>query len=138
LGRQLPDLHQRAVGGRRRPPRDRPRRGDAGRRRGPGRTRERRAPAAPGGGGMSAAAGVLDLLRPDLRGFAGYRSARSEDIDGDAWLNANEAAWASTADRDGRNRRYPPPQPADLCDAMAALYGCRRDQLLVGRGSDEA
>ncbi len=87
---------------------------------------------------MSAATGVLDLLRPDLRGFAGYRSARSEDIDGDAWLNANEAAWASTADRGGRNRRYPQPQPADLCDAMAALYGCRRDQLLVGRGSDEA
>jgi histidinol-phosphate aminotransferase len=87
---------------------------------------------------MSTTAGVLDLLRPDLRGFAGYRSARSDDIDGDAWLNANEAAWASAADRGGRNRRYPDPQPAALRDAMAGLYGCRPDQLLVGRGSDEA
>ncbi len=81
---------------------------------------------------------VLELVRPDLRGFAGYRSARSDAVCGEVWLNANEAPWPSVADRGGRNRRYPEPQPAVLRDALAALYGCGPDALLLGRGSDEA
>jgi histidinol-phosphate aminotransferase len=36
-------------------------------------------------------------------------------------------------------RRYPDPQPGALrARAGAALYGVRPEQLLVGRGSDEA
>jgi histidinol-phosphate aminotransferase len=85
---------------------------------------------------------LLDLVRPDLRGFAGYASARSErvpgDIEPDVWLNANESPWANAADADARCRRYPEPQPEALCVALAALYGCAREELLVGRGSDEA
>ena len=81
---------------------------------------------------------VLDLVRQDLRGFAGYRSARTEALGGDAWLNANEAPWPNGADGAGRLRRYPDPQPATLRERLAALYGCRPAQLLVGRGSDEA
>ena len=81
---------------------------------------------------------LLELVRPDLRGFAGYRSARSDAARGEVWLNANEAPWPSVADRGGRNRRYPEPQPAALRDALAALYGCAADALLLGRGSDEA
>ena len=81
---------------------------------------------------------VLELVRPDLRGFAGYQSARSDAARGEVWLNANEAPWPSVADRGGRNRRYPEPQPAALRDALAALYGCAPDALLLGRGSDEA
>jgi histidinol-phosphate aminotransferase len=80
----------------------------------------------------------LDLLREDLRDFAGYRSARSERVQGEVWLNANEASRANTADADDRVRRYPQPQPAQLVDALASLYGCARERLLVGRGSDEA
>ena len=80
----------------------------------------------------------LDLLREDLRDFAGYRSARSERVQGEVWLNANEAARANVADADDRLRRYPQPQPDALVTALAALYGCTRDRLLVGRGSDEA
>lgn len=81
---------------------------------------------------------VLDLVREDLRGFAGYKSARTEALRGDVWLNANEAAWANPADSEARCRRYPDPQPAALRDALAALYDVDVDRLLIGRGSDEA
>ncbi|WP_133498538.1 histidinol-phosphate transaminase [Cognatilysobacter terrigena] len=79
----------------------------------------------------------VDLIRADLRDFAGYRSARSDRLVGDVWLNANEAAWPNAAD-DGGVRRYPDPQPETLRTRLAALYDCRPEQLLAGRGSDEA
>lgn len=79
----------------------------------------------------------LALVRDDLRDFAGYRSARSENLQGRVWLNANESPWASPADVAGAVRRYPDPQPAALRQALAALYGCDPQQLLAGRGSDE-
>lgn len=81
---------------------------------------------------------VLDLVRADLRDFAGYRSARSDRLDGDVWLNANEAPWPNPADTAAGTRRYPDPQPAALRRALADVYGCDATQLLVGRGSDEA
>ncbi|GAB2514346.1 histidinol-phosphate transaminase [Lysobacter humi (ex Lee et al. 2017)] len=80
----------------------------------------------------------LDLVREDLRDFAGYRSARSERLDGDVWLNANEGAVANLADLSATLRRYPDPQPMRLRTALAELYGCRPEQVLAGRGSDEA
>ncbi len=81
---------------------------------------------------------VLSLVREDLRGFAGYSSARTEALDGEIWLNANESAWANAADPEAGCRRYPDPQPQALREALAGLYGVRPEQLLVGRGSDEA
>ncbi len=86
----------------------------------------------------TAAAVVSALLREDLRDFAGYSSARSARLSGDAWLNANESARASHADADARLRRYPEPQPPALRAALAAIYGVATAQLLAGRGSDEA
>lgn len=80
---------------------------------------------------------VLELARADLRDFGGYRSARSEAVRGEVWLNANEAAWSNPADTEDRARRYPEPQPATLRAALAALYGVQPGQLLIGRGSDE-
>ncbi len=79
------------------------------------------------------------LIREDLRGFAGYASARSIDADVPAtiWLNANEAATPSTADPLGGARRYPDPQPADLVAALADRYGVSAEQVVLGRGSDE-
>ncbi|MET0813706.1 MAG: histidinol-phosphate transaminase [Pseudoxanthomonas sp.] len=82
--------------------------------------------------------GVLDLVREDLRDFGGYKSARSETLQGDVWLNANESAWANPADAQASSRRYPDPQPAALRSALAGLYACDESQLLIGRGSDEA
>lgn len=81
---------------------------------------------------------LLALVREDLRGFAGYKSARSETLHGEVWLNANESAWPNPADATASSRRYPDPQPAALRNALAALYGCDASQLLIGRGSDEA
>ncbi len=79
----------------------------------------------------------LEMVRADLRTFGGYRSARSDVLAGDAWLNANEAPWPNAADAGDALRRYPDPQPEALRVRLAALYGCRADQLLAGRGSDE-
>ncbi|MCD9086667.1 histidinol-phosphate transaminase [Stenotrophomonas sp. SY1] len=81
---------------------------------------------------------VLDLVRDDLRGFAGYSSARSAKLDGEIWLNANESAWANPGDAQASCRRYPDPQPQALRARLAGLYGCTPEQLLIGRGSDEA
>lgn len=82
--------------------------------------------------------GVLDLVREDLRAFAGYSSARSHKVEGSIWLNANESPWNNPADDDGDVRRYPQPQPEALRTALAGLYGVKPEQLLIGRGSDEA
>ena len=81
---------------------------------------------------------VLQLVREDLRGFSGYSSARSAQVSGEIWLNANESPWTNPADADAIARRYPDPQPRKLRAALADLYGVAPEQLLIGRGSDEA
>jgi histidinol dehydrogenase len=80
---------------------------------------------------------ALDLVRPDLRDFAGYASARRTLARGAIWLNANESPTASPVDASGGLNRYPEPQPAELRAALAALYGVPADALMVTRGSDE-
>ncbi len=81
---------------------------------------------------------VSTLLRSDLRDFAGYRSARSDRLDGDVWLNANELPWTNPGTPGTDLRRYPAPQPERLREALARLYEVSPGQLLAGRGSDEA
>lgn len=80
---------------------------------------------------------VLDLIRPDLRQFTGYLSARKQNSHGAVWLNANESATAQAFDTQALNR-YPEPQPFQLKSALCAFYGVDPEQLLVTRGSDEA
>jgi histidinol-phosphate aminotransferase len=81
--------------------------------------------------------GVLDLLRPDLRDFTGYASARRASATGTVWLNANESPLPHPADGAWALNRYPEPQPANLRTRMAELYHVRSEQLMVTRGSDE-
>jgi histidinol-phosphate aminotransferase len=81
---------------------------------------------------------VLDLARPEIRAMQPYSSARMEASGGRVFLNANESAWAPVGDDGLGCNRYPEPQPAALIGALATLYGVRPEQLLVGRGSDEA
>ena len=81
---------------------------------------------------------VLDLARPEIRAMQPYSSARMEASGGEILLNANESAWAPFGDAGAGCNRYPDPQPAALVAALAALYGVREEQVLVGRGSDEA
>lgn len=81
---------------------------------------------------------LLDLVRPDLRAFAGYSSARRTGTTGAIWLNANENPWHAPSDLARGLNRYPQPQPAVLREALASLYGAAPEQVLIGRGSDEA
>lgn len=79
---------------------------------------------------------ILKLARPDILSLQPYQHA--------AWepslerMHANEMPWRAEGDgsRAGLNR-YPEPQPAELVDHLAKLYGVAPDQVLVGRGSDE-
>lgn len=80
----------------------------------------------------------VDLVRKDLRDFAGYSSARRASATGSVWLNANESPWANAADAEHASQRYPDPQPQALRMQLGDLYGARPEQVLIGRGSDEA
>ena len=80
---------------------------------------------------------VLDLVRPDLRGFRPYAPAAYEP--GLVRLNANESPWRLPADKTERGLNvYPPPRPLALNEALAAHYGIKSNELLVTRGSSEA
>ncbi len=85
---------------------------------------------------------VLNLARAQIRALQGYSSARREAGDAQVMLNANEAPWPPfgvAAGAQGRSlNRYPDPQPECLLDRLAELYGVNRNQVLIGRGSDEA
>ena len=80
---------------------------------------------------------LLELARPEIRALQSYSHA--------AWephlerLHANEMPWRAQGDNSlaGLNR-YPEPQPVELIECLAALYGVAPPQVLAGRGSDEA
>jgi histidinol-phosphate aminotransferase len=80
---------------------------------------------------------TVERARPEIRALTPYSHA--------AWepsltrLHANELPWRVEGDSSqaGLNR-YPEPQPPPLVQGLARLYGVRTEQLLVGRGSDEA
>lgn len=80
---------------------------------------------------------VLDLARRELLSMKGYSSARLESGPAAIMLNANESPWPSVDDGMALNR-YPDPQPRDLLESIASLYGVTPEQVLLGRGSDEA
>lgn len=79
---------------------------------------------------------ILDLARPDILTLQPYQHA--------AWepslerMHANEMPWRASEDVSiaGLNR-YPEPQPAELIEHLAALYGVAPQNVLAGRGSDE-
>jgi histidinol-phosphate aminotransferase len=80
---------------------------------------------------------VLSLARPDILTLQPYSHA--------AWLpslerlHANEMPWRAEGDASAAGlNRYPEPQPPELIERLAELYGVGTSQLLAGRGSDEA
>ena len=79
------------------------------------------------------------LARPDIVAMRPYSSARKEAPGEGVLLNANEAPWSllEGSDWEARLNRYPEPQPADLVERLAGLYGVPAEQVLVTRGSDE-
>jgi len=80
---------------------------------------------------------VLALARPDILELQPYQHAK--------WdpslerLHANEMPWRALGDNSfaGLNR-YPEPQPHAIVERMARLYAVAAENVLVGRGSDEA
>lgn len=81
---------------------------------------------------------ILERARAEIRAMQPYASARLEASGGTVMLNANELGWAPEGEFSEGCNRYPVPQPAELVQALAELYRVRPEQLLVGRGSDEA
>ncbi|MEO6187014.1 MAG: aminotransferase class I/II-fold pyridoxal phosphate-dependent enzyme, partial [Steroidobacteraceae bacterium] len=80
---------------------------------------------------------VIERARPEIRALSPYSHA--------AWepsltrLHANELPWRVTGDASAAGlNRYPEPQPPPLVQGLARLYDVQPEQLLVGRGSDEA
>ncbi len=85
---------------------------------------------------MSAADSVLKLIRPEILALAPYSSARKESKGGRVWLDANENPETPSVHKPLLNR-YPDPQPPELIEKLATLYGVLPAQALVTRGSDE-
>lgn len=80
---------------------------------------------------------ALTLVRPEILALEPYSSARMEAVDAAVMLNANESPWPPNGDELGLNR-YPDPQPAALRQRLAELYEVDAQNILIGRGSDEA
>jgi len=81
---------------------------------------------------------IVAIARSEIRALKPYSSARMEARGGAVMLNANESPLPASAHDTHALNRYPEPQPAALLENLAALYGVRSEQVLVGRGSDEA
>lgn len=81
---------------------------------------------------------ILERTRPQILAMQAYSSARMEADAAAVMLNANESPWLPAGTDHSTLNRYPDPQPASLCAAMAGLYAVAADNILIGRGSDEA
>lgn len=81
---------------------------------------------------------IVHLVRPELREFMPYRSARDEAKVGKIWLNANESPFSSNFQEGQKSNRYPEKQPHILRERLAGLYEIDASQLAICRGSDEA
>ena len=78
------------------------------------------------------------MARPAVAGMAGYsaRGAATAALH----LDANESPWLpAPADASVKDyNRYPAQQPEDLMRRLAGLYDVEPEQLMAGRGADEA
>lgn len=75
---------------------------------------------------------IINLARKDIIAMTAYRSAKSEEMQGKVFLDANENAFG-----DSRYNRYPKQQPSELTDILTKIYGVCKNQILITRGSDE-
>ncbi len=79
------------------------------------------------------------LTRKNIQGLVPYESARRTMSGGRIWLNANESPFANAYELDDSvYNRYPDFQPADLISSYAAYANVEKNQVLAGRGADEA
>ena len=84
--------------------------------------------------------GKLDkLVRPAVARLAPYICARDLYKEADAFLDANENSFGGSVEMVGEIplNRYPDSDQNELRDEIARYIGVRRDNVLVGNGSDE-
>src|SRR5690554_4798514 len=80
---------------------------------------------------------VRELLRPHLRAFKSYSSARLEYTGADAvFLDANENSLGSASE--GGLNRYPDPIQFQVKEKISKVKSIAAEQVFVGNGSDEA
>jgi histidinol-phosphate aminotransferase len=80
---------------------------------------------------------IRGLLRPHLREFKPYSSARTEYTGTDAiFLDANENPLGSSSGES--YHRYPNPLQTKIKQKVAALRHVLKEQVFIGNGSDEA
>ncbi len=83
---------------------------------------------------------IKSIARPEVVAMRPYASARNSAAADGILLNANEAPQPLVDDSQWQRlalNRYPPPQPEQLRERLAGLYGVGQDKLLMTRGSDE-
>src|SRR5258708_33018943 len=80
---------------------------------------------------------LINLIRPDLREFNPYSSARDEAKHGSIWLNANESPFDFELQAGVKLNRYPEKQAVKLIQRLSTILNVDLDQLAVSRGSDE-
>jgi histidinol-phosphate aminotransferase len=88
---------------------------------------------------------VASLIRPLVRKLHPYVPGEQPKIPGLIKLNTNENPYppapavlrAVKAATDGRLRLYPNPTAQLLREKLAALHGCKEENIFVGNGSDE-
>lgn len=80
---------------------------------------------------------IFEFMRPHYRQMEGYVSAGMQEQKSDTkiFLNANENPFELPG-LEGANR-YPEPQPAELLEKMAELYGVKPENVTISRGADE-
>ena len=79
---------------------------------------------------------ILQLARPDILSLQPYQHASWEPSL--ERMHANEMPWRASGDPTAAGlNRYPEPQPEELIEHLAKLYGVESEQVLAGRGSDE-
>jgi histidinol-phosphate aminotransferase len=77
-------------------------------------------------------------MRPDLRSFKPYTSARSESIQGSIYLDANELSSGSVIQNDELSlNRYPDPFQSELRSDLAQRLDVPSECVFTGNGSDE-
>ncbi len=81
---------------------------------------------------------IIQLIRPDLREFSAYSSARDEASRGKIFLNANESPWVHKPIEDIALNRYPEKQSQTVLQQLATLHQVTPAQIALFRGSDEA
>lgn len=88
---------------------------------------------------MSQMSWIQSMLRPHLRSFTPYASARRSMSGGSIWLNANESPYGRTYTVASEDlNRYPDFQNQTLNRAYADYAGVQPQQVVSHRGSDES